>query len=65
MATMSSRSHEVKLSFASIDVNGLQAQVINGVPKRRMFFSWLEKLKFDVIVLQETHSLAKVVMFMV
>lgn len=44
------------LTLASINVNGLRAQFVNGLPKRRKIFTWIKKLNFDVIFLQETHS---------
>lgn len=47
---------ECTLKLASINVNGLRAQVINGIHKRRKIFVWLNKLNFDVVLLQETHS---------
>lgn len=51
-------SHESNLKIASLNCNGLRSQFSNGVPKRRKLFTWLKQLKFDVIFMQETHSLA-------
>lgn len=47
---------ETGIKLASINVNGLRSQIINGIPKRRKIFTWLKKLEIDVILLQETHS---------
>ena len=47
---------EANLKVASINVNGLRSQIVNGISKRRKIFTWLKKLQIDVILLQETHS---------
>ena len=43
------------LQVASLNVNGLRSHRTS-VPKRRKIFTWIKKLSFDIIFLQETHS---------
>ncbi|MEM9400762.1 MAG: reverse transcriptase domain-containing protein, partial [Verrucomicrobiota bacterium] len=50
---------DTTLRLASLNVNGLRAQVVRGVPKRRKIFTWLKQWQFDVVLLQETHSTAE------
>ena len=41
------------LSFASVNINGLRNEV-----KRNVFFDYLQRRKYSLIFVQETHSVA-------